>query len=238
MEMPVKTTEPRSRTAQSPETLLILAESKLRQRDYMRAEHFLQRLIDTCPDDWQAQYKSPNGNIEYAFWDVQEFEAYLPYFHKHELGKEVDWVGPSYSRAYYHFSNIFLEQKQYKQALAYVNEGLILEPDHPELLCHKALILRCMDQLRDAYDLYIHALHVRPWTPAGVKARAMRGAGVLLSEFGKLEAAANMLKSSLELDPGNPTAMNELSHIFLKCKTQRTHTKHNAGPAKAWWKFW
>lgn len=215
---------------------LSIAESKISHGLLDGAHDMLLRIVKEMPKQWRPASKLPNGRIRIAFWNTQEYEAYKPYFFEHGIGKEFVYDLPSYSKAYYLLAYIAVEQNDLAQALVYINQAIELEPDHPEVLCEKALIVQQMGQIKDAYELYVNAIYSRAWNDEKIQAKAMRGAGIVLEEQGNLEAAAVMLKKSLELDPTNQLAMNELSHIYLK----RMEKGRAAQPERKrpWWKFW
>ncbi len=217
------------------ESLLTLAETNISRGLLAEAEEALQRLVKQTPSKWQSAAKLPDGNIQIAFWNEQEYHDYLLYFKEQQVGKVLTHVYPSYAKAYYLLSALAVEQKDLSRASVYINRALELEPDHPEILCEKALIMNHLGHLKDAYELYVNAVYSRAWNSNMIQAKAMRGAGIVLEELGNLDAAAVMLKKSLQLEPANQVAMNELSHIYLQRMTQQNN--HSA-VTRPWWKFW
>lgn len=218
------------------EEMLKKAEELIGRNEYQKAENLLQAIVKDIPSDWKHFRQISVNAWEYAFWDNQEREAFLPFFEEHYKDAQLSDVHPSFSKVYYHLAFLAFEQDNAKKALSYIDAGLSLEPDHPSLLCEKALILHHSGSLDKAYELYVKAVYTRPWMPKMIRAKALRGAAIILVEKNRLDAAANMLKKSLELDPGNQLAMNELSNIYLL--RMESFNKDKEQTNTPWWKFW
>lgn len=219
----------------SSDRLLALAEQKIQRGLLNEARAILLQMVNAMPPGWRPAYKEADGRVKIAFWNQNEYQHYLPYFLERGIGREIVRMYPSYSRAWYLLAHISLEQKDLDSALLYINQALKLEPDHPEILCKKAQIRQYGGCAKEAYELYVNAIYSRAWNSPEIQARAMRGAGIVLEELGNLEAASVMFKKSLELEPGNQLAMNELSHIYLH---RMELARHNQPSRKKWWKFW
>ena len=103
--------------------------------------------------------------------------------------------------------------KQFDEAIRFLDQGLALEPGHPKLIFEKALALTHLRRFDEALTLYQSintvGLHV---TPSDV-ARGMRGQGGTLIEMRELDRAEALFKQSLEHEPKNKVAINELLYI-------------------------
>jgi tetratricopeptide (TPR) repeat protein len=165
----------------------------------------LERAVASMPEGWKPLRDFPD-RLELAFWDQGDFVAYVAYS---KPTKKVIWTVPSYSRACYFLGFAALERQELGQAEAWIDRGLALEPDHPLLLCEKALILGYRPGRAGAADFYRRATTVRPWN-APWTARAFRGLGFELVEARQLDEAEAAFRRSLELEPGHPVATNEL----------------------------
>ncbi len=218
------------------EDMLLKAEDFIGRGEYEKAELILKQIANDLPENWQPFREISLDIWEYAFWDKEEREAFTPYFEKNYGDAHLQSSHPSYSKVFYHLAFLAFEKDDCKQALSFIDKGIFLEPDHPSLLCEKALILHHNGHLEEAYELYVKAIYARPWMPDSIKAKSLRGAGIILIEKNKLDTAANMLKKSLELDPGNQLAMNELSNIYLL--RMENFQKEQRRNSNAWWKFW
>ena len=172
------------------------------------------------------------------FWDEDELEAHTSYLNQQNRLKRVDekykkkgilWYPESYSKAYYLLAYMAVEEKDWAKGLEYINRGIELEDDHPLLLSEKALILGQMGKHKKSYKMYMKSLSCRPWALPKWRARAFRGAGIALTEMNRLDEAENMFKKSLELEPDNKTAKDELVYVQmlrsgLKVSRKRTLT--------------
>ena len=187
-------------------------ELMIRQGQRSKAEKFLKGFVSNIPSNWKPIEESPD-RVKIAFWDMDEFLAYKAYQKIKKIEKEVLWITPSYSKAFYLLGFIAVEREDWSNAMKYIDRGLKLEPDHPLLLCEKAMILSRMGRHGEAYKLFMKASDSRSWAPANLRARALRGAGVALVDLRKLDEAEKLLKKCLELDPENDVAKNELAYI-------------------------
>lgn len=174
------------------------------------AIELLEKLVSGMPKDWKP-IEETEGSIGITFWDMDEFMSYVE---KHkEVKKEILWMQLSYSKAYYLLAYLAMEQGDLNKALKNIDKSLELEPDHPLALCEKAMILTHTKDKKQAIELYEKAIKARSWTAPAIIARAMRGIGVALIDEKKLDKAEEYLLKSLELEPENQLAKNELVYI-------------------------
>jgi tetratricopeptide (TPR) repeat protein/CHAT domain-containing protein len=180
------------------------AEELINHGELQRAAHLLLTSIIDMPLRWRPFNDLPD-RYEGFFWDEEE---YVSFKKNSELspGKDVSWCRPSYSKAYYLRTRIAVEQGDYRGALSLIERGLALEPDHPRLICEKALIRGHQNDLKDAKRLYQKALEVRAWSPDSVKALAYRGLGETMLALDELKEAEEALEKSLALHPNNEVA--------------------------------
>ena len=180
------------------------------KNDEKTAELILKKVVANIPDNWKPINELTN-EIRIAFWHKQEFLAYIEYYKKTRKAKNLIWVVPSYSRAFYYLSFIAVRRKEWNRALVYINKALELEEDHPVLLCEKAQIMNVgMNEKEEAYKIFMKAIAVRPWW---ISAQAMRGAAVVLIDLKKLKEAEMWLQESLKIEPENKVAINEMKYI-------------------------
>jgi tetratricopeptide (TPR) repeat protein len=164
------------------------------------------------PPDWKPEH-SEQDHIAIAFWDVEEFLAYIHYHKRIGGDRNIVWVLPSYPKAWYLLAFMAVERQDWTGALEAIDQALALDPNHPVPMCEKAMILARIKRNEEAYELYKKAESVRPWTPPSIRAKALRGAGVVLIDLGRLDEARTMLKRSLALDPNSNLAQSELTYI-------------------------
>lgn len=196
----------------SPEDILNIADSMIQYGQRSKAIKLLKEFVSSMPPNWKPVTQSP-GSVKIAFWDMTEFMSYIAHPKTSEIKKKVLWVTPSYSKAFYLLAFMTVEREDWSNAIKYIDQGLILESDHPVLLCEKALILSHMSRNEEAYHLYIKAVDIRPWAPSRYRAMALRGVGGTLIDLERLDEAEKMLKKSLEIEPESEVAKNELSYI-------------------------
>ena len=187
------------------------AQEMISKGNLVEAEKILQDFVSKMPSDWKPLQETETNIVGY-FWDQDEFMGYVKYYEK-SLKKSVRWIGPSYSKAFFRLAFISVERKDFQSALAFIDKALTLEPDNPGLLCEKAFILSRMGQYQEAYQIYLKATKARPWISDLQKAATLRGTGNVLIDLKKLDEAEEMLNKSLELEPGNKNAQNELGYI-------------------------
>ena len=196
----------------SPEDIPNIADSMIRYGQKSKAEKLLKEFVSDMPPNWKPATESADS-IEIAFWDMTEFLSYVAHQETSGIEKRVEWVTPSYSKAFYLLAFMAVEREDWSNAIKYIERGLTLESDHPSLLCEKAMILSRMSRNEEAYGLFVKVVDIRPWAPPGCRARALRGAAVALIDLKRLDEAEEMLKKSLELEPENEVAKKELSYI-------------------------
>ena len=195
-----------------PKNPLGPAELMIQYRQISEAEKFLKEFVSNIPSNWKPIEKS-SDYVKIAFWDPDEFQAYEAYQKANNITKKVMWITPSYSKAFYLLRFIAVERGNWSNAMKYIDQALNLEPDHPTLLCEKAMILSRTGRHEEAYELFMKALDNRPWIPSKLRARALRGAAIALIDLKRLDEAEEMLKKSLELDPENEVVKNELVYV-------------------------
>jgi len=189
-----------------------IAESMIQEGKRTDPENLLKDFVSELPPDWKPIEVS-DTTINIAYWSMEEFIIHSPHYDPDGSQKMVVWVTPSYSKAFYLLTFINVERKDWFKAMAFIDQAISLEPDHPLLLCEKALILSRLGRHQAAHDLFIIAAEIRPWAPLDQRARALRGAAVALIDLKRLDDAEALLKKSLEIEPENKMALNELDYI-------------------------
>ena len=199
------------------------AVSLAREGEFTKAERLLCDFVSHVPPGWKP-VKETEKQLEIAFWNETEF---LNYVLANTASKNIVFVEPSYSQAYYLLGTLAVEQRNYDNALDYLDKAIELEPDNPLTLCEKALLLSNQGSLYEAAELYLKAHDARPWADKFHKARALRGAGVCLIDLGMLDKAEHLLEISLKLEVGNKMALKELDHIqYLRAGGTPTQADH------------
>jgi tetratricopeptide (TPR) repeat protein len=178
---------------------------------YAEAQSLLESELQRTPAGWKPQ-KEDDQFLQIAFWDQEEFLAYS-HHHRDRLTKSIIWANASYSNAWYQLALVAVEEEQFDHALFCLDCGLQLEPDHPELWSEKGYVLGRLKRHQEAFECYVRAASVRDWTPASQMARSLRGQGTQLIDLNRLDDGEVALQKSLELEPDNEIAQNELKYI-------------------------
>ncbi len=207
------------------QNLVELAEQMVAGGDLDTATEHLVAAIKGMPAGWSPVNENAKS-VSIHFWDREEFFAYVN-FHPNP-SKPLAWVTGSYSKAFYMLGAIASKRNRLAQALEYIEQGLKLEGDHPELWCQRGVVLAKLKRHSEAVDAYTRATRVREWAPSDQIARALRGLGVQLIDLGRLDEAEQALDQSLELEPDSEVAKNELEYIAQQ------RSKHEAQPPVPW----
>jgi tetratricopeptide (TPR) repeat protein len=199
------------------EASTLMAAGRLRD-----AKTLLEVALRKMPGDWTPirsvdhqrglRQRGHESDKEIAFWSQDEFLAYAQSEQRKEQGT-IYWVPESYSRAWAQLAFILVEEKDYLEALRCLTRGLQLEPNHPELWSEKGFVLQSLHRNGEALQCYVRAASVRAWAPRTQISRALRGQGINLIELGRVDEAVCAFEKSLELEPGNNIAIQELEYI-------------------------
>ncbi|MCB0166443.1 MAG: hypothetical protein KDI79_19595 [Anaerolineae bacterium] len=180
--------------------------------DPQKAEALLNRVIQNTPNNYIYQWEE-NDTLFIKFWDQAEFVHYATWQKQQDITKTVYWIKSAYPRAYYYLGFLSVKTQQYERALTFLNRGHDLEPTNPKFNLEKAHVHLRLGQLENALDLYHKIDTIGPHVSARDVAVAMRGRGFVLIEMKKLDEAEAMFKQSLEFEPANKVALNELRYI-------------------------
>jgi tetratricopeptide (TPR) repeat protein len=184
----------------------------LHQDRFDEARIVLEEALRKMPAGWKPVNESSNS-VQIAFWDEDEFFAHTGHITSRPLEKSIFWVPGSYSHAWHILAVIASKQNQPERALFCLDCGLELEPDHPDHWSEKGFVLGKLKRHGEALQCYIRAATIREWAPAVQIARALRGQGVQLVDLERLNDAEVALQRSLEFEPGNNLALQELEYV-------------------------
>ena len=138
-----------------------IAESMIQEGNRTEAEIILKNFVSKMTSDWKPMTRS-STTIDIAYWSMEEFLHHTTYFAQNTDQTTVVWKAPSYSKALYLLAFIYVEREDWLKAMMYIDRAIKLEPDHPLILCEKALILSRLAYHQDAYDLFMKAFEARP----------------------------------------------------------------------------
>jgi tetratricopeptide (TPR) repeat protein len=183
------------------------------QGDLRTAESLLQQVVANTPSEYRNM-EEDNDGVSIKLWDQPSFIHYVMWQKDHgEADRNITWIGNAYPRAHYYMGFLCLEQKRFDEAIDFLDRGQSLEPDNPRFVFEKAQVLVHFGRKDEALSLYESVTETGPYVSNHDLSLAHRGRGFLLIEMGDLDGAESAFKASLELDPGNEIANNELEYI-------------------------
>ncbi len=147
-----------------------------------------------------------------SFRSQRQYELYLD---AHSDGRPVDWLDMACGDAYKQLGYIAVENRNYAQALQWLDKAQATAPYEPEMLTERGAAMNLSKNWKAALESYQQALALIRSHPeaAYAEALALRGKGFALIELGDLEAAREAYESSLKLEPDNKNAEGELTYI-------------------------
>lgn len=177
------------------------------------AESLLLTVIGNTP----AEYSNSEENdkaISIKLWDQTNFVHYVTWQQKKGLAnKDINWISNAYPRAHYYMGFLCVKQKQFDRAIEFLDKGHALEPTNPKFGFEKAQALVHSGRKQEALELYDQVTEIDAHVSARDLAVARRGRGFVLIEIGDLDNAEIAFRSSLEIEPENDVALNELRYI-------------------------
>ncbi|MCE9577060.1 MAG: tetratricopeptide repeat protein [Deltaproteobacteria bacterium] len=182
----------------------------IRRNDFVGARALLEPLVAHVPAGWAAESRS-GKRIAFAAWRMADVIA-LAVRASSEAGvEEIAWIGPSYSHAYGLLAYMAVEEQDLARAASLLDAGIALEP-YPDLLSERGTVAIQQRDPAAAIALFERAI-AATGADAAQQARAWRGKGEALIALEKLDDAERAFARSLELEPGNALAKNELEYI-------------------------
>jgi len=157
-----------------------------------------------------AQQQRPNLRFV-SVANAMQYDRYM----RAQDGTPVEWLDMACTHSYYYTGYALVEQRRFEQALPYLGKAVTLAPYFPDALNERGLALNQLGRLDEAEHSYRRVLALGEVEPeaASVVPLAWRGIGYALIEKRDWAGARAAYEKSLALDPGNPTALNELAYI-------------------------
>jgi tetratricopeptide (TPR) repeat protein len=181
--------------------------------DSESAERILASVIANTPNAYSNSTEHEDGSLSIKFWDVQGFMHYVTWSKHHGIERCVKWIRNAYPRAHYYMGFLCVKIHQYERAIEYLTRGHQLEPTNPKFNFEKAHALAQLGETETALSLYAAITDMGPHVTAWDVAIARRGRGFVLIEMQRLDEAEEAFNASLEIEPGNEVALNELRYI-------------------------
>ncbi|MGC1303822.1 MAG: tetratricopeptide repeat protein [Caulobacteraceae bacterium] len=131
----------------------------------------------------------------------------------HAAIHKLVWRPTPYTGAAMMLGSYANEKGQWAQAMAALRRGLALDPTSPALATEAALSLARQGRNDEALALCDGILAANKVLTSAERARLERTRGFSLEELRRFDEAEAAYKRSLELEPQNPVALNELVYI-------------------------
>lgn len=130
-------------------------------------------------------------------------------------GLRVTRVHDSFAQALQMKAYIASARKQWDRAIEYLNKKISYAPYEAQPFTEMGYVLNAQGKPKEALEAYGkgYALGVAHGATKTEQATALRGMGCAQIDLGKLDEAVTSFKKSLELEPGNKVALNELKYI-------------------------
>ncbi len=149
--------------------------------------------------------------------DYRQFLNEIEAKQGHQAMLTYTLVHYSFAQALYFKAFIASSRKQWGQTIRFLDKVISYAPYDPQPHNEKGYALNGLKKPREALESYkrAYALAVahRDSSAKTEQAGALRGMGFAQIELGKLDDAVISFKKSLEIEPGNKVALNELQYI-------------------------
>jgi len=149
--------------------------------------------------------------IQYVFKLDSHYEKFIK-----TNGINFQRIDSSYKEALQIKAYVYSDLKEYIKAIEYLEKVQDIAPTSAMAFIEQGYIFSNYKFNDLATSAYLKAKNLANKYPEGQlksKAAALRGLGFILIESGKLDRAKALYKKSLEIDPNNKTAINELKYI-------------------------
>lgn len=179
----------------------------LQQGDIATARPLLDKATAYC----DAQRQQP-GRRALSFSSRRQYEQYMEGPGK---GQPTEWLDVACSSAYQQTGYMLAGAKRMQQALRYLDIATDVGPYDPTAWVERGFVLNALKRSDEGLASYRMALDLaqRYAESAFIRPMALRGVGYTLVELGDLAGAREAYQQSLQLEPGNQTALNELDYI-------------------------
>lgn len=189
------------------------AKNAISSHDLEYAESLLLGVIQNTPDNY-VNSEEFDDVIYIKFWWKEDFLHYINWHKEQNIElKNIEWIGNAYPRAYYLLGHIYTEYRVLDRAIELLKKGINLEPTNPNLICEMAIALSFLDENNQALALYKSISKTSSYVSDLDAAKALRGQGFVYIELGDLIAAKDAYTLSLQFEPDNKGAFNQLDYI-------------------------
>lgn len=181
-----------------------------REHDLARGGALLAPVLAYCDEQQRP------GRIAVSVANAAEYKRFIA---EHGDGTPVEWIDHACPSAYKAEAFRQVELGDHEAALPWLDKAIAMAPYWPDALAERGFVLNQRGRSTEALESYRKALalaEAAPQTYEASRAVALRGIGYTLVELGDLAGARASYEKSLEVDPGNRTALDELDYITQK----------------------
>jgi tetratricopeptide (TPR) repeat protein len=191
----------------------------LQEKRFDQARKELLGVVGRTPADYVPSFEA-DDRLYIKFWDLTSFVAYVAWMKSIGQDRHLVWLTNAYPRACYYLGYIQIEAGDLPGAVRYLDQGLKLEPTNTRLKCEKGQALIRLEKRDEAMAVYQEVLETEGFLSPDDRALALRGKGYVLIELEHLEEAEQAFQASLEIEPDNTVAKNELAYIAQQRQQQ------------------
>ena len=147
---------------------------------------------------------------QYTFQSQAEFDE----FTKASVAK-FEWIDWGYKECLQMQAFMAAERRDFPTALAILKKIELLAPVSASVSVEKGYVLNQLGKSNEGLSAYrrAHDLSLRYASQRPYRAVALRGMGFALIDLKQLAEAERIYLESLEIEPGNKVALNELAYI-------------------------
>jgi len=169
----------------------------------------LQQIVANTPQLYVYNFGNEK-ELFIKFWTMAEYLGYIALTRNRgeEITQEVIWLKSAYPRAYYHLAELDLANNNDGGAAEYLDMGLALEPDHPDMLLRMAEIYARNGDVPRALEHFDLAMNSRPYIATKTICHALGGKAQMLVEADRLAEAEACLEESLKHNPKHELTAN------------------------------
>lgn len=191
------------------------AARQIRQGEFAAGTRALAPALAYC----DAQRARPN----LRFVAVSSPAQYQRFLDGNPDTTPLEWLDMACADAYHNAGYALVAQRRFEAALAYLDSAIALAPYFPDALTERGAALNQLGRHDEALASYRRAIALGQAEPRAAYAQALawRGAGYALVELRQWPQARAAYQHSLELEPGNPLATDELA--FIERNAPDTH---------------
>jgi len=188
---------------------------KIMELIYKKKFAEVEKILDSVIHAFEANYTKKNSII-ISVKTRKEFDDYV----NTNGYMNAVWLDYSYRNAYYYKAFIAIELEQYNQAIVILKELLSISPNDPQIFTELGGIYNKTGRADKGLLEYQKAYKIAK-QDNHYAAVALRGMGFSYVELRDITKARESYQMSLEIEPGNEIAVNELRYIELLEKKGR-----------------